>query len=130
MISRSILYMFPKSVRDKYRLDMPENVYAEMGYDDKKRLGRLVNLSSQGACIEFIDKGELPPSDSDTILQFLLPEQHEPISLRATVVWTRQLSKDTYSRFVNLGVIFNELDADTYACIWDFIVDSVSQPIH
>ena len=129
-IKKNSLYMFPKSVRDKYRLDMPDNVYTEMGYDGKKRLGRMVNLSPQGACIEFIDRGELPPSGSETTLQFLLPEQHEFISLRATVVWTRQLTNDTYSRFVNFGVIFTELDENTYDCIWGFIIDSVSPPIY
>lgn len=122
--------MFPKSVRDKYRLDMPDNVYTEMVYGDKKRLGRVVNLSSLGACIEFIDRGELPQSDSETNLQLLLPEQQETISVKATVVWTRQQAKDTYSRHVNLGVKFNDLDAGTYDCIWDFIVESVSSPVY
>ena len=118
--------MFPKSVTAKYRLDMPDNVYAEMSYDDKKRLGRLVNLSSQGACIECVDKGDLPPADSETSLLFLLPEKQDPILLAARVVWTRQFTTETNARFVQLGLLFNALDAATYECLWAFIVDSVS----
>jgi hypothetical protein len=121
--------MFPKSVRDKYRLDLPNNLYIEMSYDGKKRLGRLVNLSSQGACLEFIEKGELPHSNTKTSLQILLPQQSEPFSLGATVAWTRELKNDTISSFVNIGVKFEKLDANTYDCIWGFIVDTISPPL-
>ena len=120
--------MLPKSLSDKYRLNMPDNVYTEMVYDSKKRLGRLINLSTQGACFEFIDKGELPSFASETTLKILLPEQDDTLSLKATVVWTRQITKGSYSQFVNVGVKFNFLDTNTYDCVWDFIVESVSPP--
>lgn len=121
--------MYPKAARDKYRLEMPNNLYVEMGYDGKKRIGRLVNLSSTGACIEFIEKGELPLINSKTTLQMLFPEQPEPFSLTATIVWTRKLRNETNARFVNLGVKFEKLDANTYDCIWGFIVDTISPPL-
>jgi len=120
------LNMFSKATRDKYRLEMPYNLYIEMSYGGKKRLGRLVNLSTKGACIEFMERGGLPPTNSATILQFLLPEQHKPFCLGATIVWVRKLTDDTTSRFVNLGVIFKNLDANTYDCIWGFIVNSTA----
>lgn len=129
MISKKVtlkaaLNMFSKSVRDKYRFKMPYNLYIEMSYDGKKRLGRLDNLSTNGACIEFIERGGLPPTNSETILQFLLPEQYEPFSFGARVVWIRKLTDDMNSRFVNLGVKFKKLDVNTYDCIWGFIVNS------
>lgn len=129
MITKEILSMFSKSARDNFRLEMPYNFYVEMGYDGKKRLGRLVNLSSKGACIEFIEGGELPPANSETTLQFLLPEQPEPFSLEARVVWTRKLTNDSNSRFVNLGVKFQNLNVNTYGCIWDFIIETISAPM-
>ena len=121
------LNMFSKAARDKYRFEMPYNLYIEMSYGGKKRLGRLVNLSTKGACIEFMERGGLPPTNSGTILQFLLPEQYKPFSLGATIVWIRKLTDDTTSRFVNLGVIFKNLDANTYDCIWGFIVNSTAE---
>ena len=129
MITKEILSMFSKAARDNYRLEMPYNFYVEMGYDGKKRLGRLVNLSSKGACIGFIEGGELPPANSETALQFLLPEQSEAFSLGAKVGWIRKLTNDTNSRFVNLGVKFQNLNANTYDCIWDFIVENISDPM-
>jgi len=121
------LNMFSKATRDKYRFEIPYNLYIEMSYDGKKRLGRLVNLSTKGACIEFIERGELPPTNSETILQFLLPEQYKPFSLGATVVWIRKLKDDTNSRFVNLGVKLKNFDANTYDCIWGFIVNNTAE---
>ena len=121
------LNMFSKTARDKYRLEMPYNLYIEMSYGGKKRLGRLSNLSTKGACIEFIERGGLPPTNSETRLQLLLPEQYKPFSLGATVVWIRKLTDDTTSRFVKLGVKFKNLDANTYDCIWGFIVNSTAE---
>ena len=121
--------MFSKAARDNFRLDMPYNFYVEMSYDGKKRLGRLVNLSSKGACIEFMEGGELPPANSETTVQFLLPEQAEPFSLGATVGWTQKLTNEKNSQFVNLGVKFQKLSENTYDCIWDFIVKTISAPI-
>jgi len=118
--------MFSKATRDKYRFEMPYNLYIEMSYGGKKRLGRLVNLSCKGACIEFIEGGELPLSNTEITLQILLPQQSDPVSLVATVAWARKLTNNTNSRFVNLGVKFEKLDANTYDCIWGFIVNSTA----
>ena len=100
-----------------------------MSCDGKKRLGRLVNLSSQGACIEFRQRGEMPLVNSETTLQILFPEQQDSIYIGANVVWTREVIKDSYSRFVILGVKFKNLDADIYDSIWDFIIESISPKI-
>jgi len=121
--------MLSKEARDKYRLGVPDNLYIETGFDDKKRLGRLVNLSCKGACIEFIEGGELPLSNTEITLQILLPQQSDPVSLVATVAWARKLPNNTNSRFVNLGVKFEKLNANTYDRIWGFIVDTISSPL-
>ena len=121
--------MLSKEARDKYRLGVPDNLYIETGFDDKKRLGRLVNLSCKGACIEFIEGGELPLSNTEITLQILLPQQSDPVSLVATVAWARKLTNNTNSRFVNLGVKFEKLNANTYDRIWGFIVDTISSPL-
>ena len=121
--------MLSKEARDKYRLGVPDNLYIEMGFDDKKRLGRLVNLSCKGACIEFMEGGELPFSNTVTTLQILLPQQSDPVSLGSTVAWTRKITNNTNSRFVNLGVKFENLNANTYDRIWGFIVGTISSPL-
>ena len=129
MITKELLIMLSKEARDKYRLGVPDNLYIEMGFDDKKRLGRLVNLSCKGACIEFIEGGELPFYNTETTLQILLPQQSDPVSLGSTVAWTRKLTNNTNSRFVNLGVKFEKLNANTYDRIWGFIVSTISSPL-
>ena len=129
MITKELLIMLSKEARDKYRLGVPDNLYIEMGFDDKKRLGRLVNLSCKGACIEFIEGGELPFSNTETILQILLPQQSDPVSLGSTVAWTRKLTNNTNTQFVNLGVKFEKLNANTYERIWEFIVGTISSPL-
>lgn len=129
MITKELLIMLSKEARDKYRLGVPDNLYIEINFDNKKRLGRLVNLSCKGACIELIEGGELPFSNTEMTLQILLPQQSDPISLGSTVAWTRKLTNNTNSRFVNLGVKFEKLNTKAYDLIWEFIVDTISSPL-
>jgi hypothetical protein len=129
MITKELLIMLSKETRDKYRLGVPTNLYIELDFDDKKRLGKLVNLSCKGACLEFIEGGKLPVSNTETTLQILLPQQSDPVSLGVTVIWTRKLTNNTNSGFVNLGVKFEKLNANTYERIWGFIVEAISSPL-
>ena len=117
------------AARDNYRLDLPYALYIEMNCGDNQRLARLINLSSGGACAEFKERGRPPRSKSDIVLNFLLPEHTEPFSLPATVVWVKNLTDDMNSECVNVGLKFRNLEENTRACIWDFIVETALAPV-
>ena len=122
----SILKDLMLGARDNFRLDMPYDLYVELECDDNKRLGKLINICTQGAAIEFVDRQELPQADTEIKLSLLLPESAEPLSLPAKIVWVRKSRKGAQSQHVNIGVHYNNLDKKTHACIWDFIVKTSS----
>ena len=122
----SILKDLMLGARDNFRLEMPYDLYVEMESDNNKRLGKLINLCTQGAAIEFVDREELPQAETEIKLSILLPESTEPLSLSAKIVWTRRLRKDSHSQHVKIGVHYNSLDKKTHACLWDFIVKASS----
>lgn len=122
----SILKDLMLGARDNFRLEMPYDLYVEMERDNNKRLGKLINICTQGAAIEFVDREELPQAETEIKLSILLPESTEPLSLSAKIVWTRRLRKDSHSQHVKIGVHYNSLDKKTHACLWDFIVKASS----
>jgi len=122
----SILKDLMLGARDNFRLDMPYDLYVELECDDNKRLGKLINICTQGAAIEFVDRQELPQAETEIKLSLLLPESAEPLSLPAKIVWTRKSRKDSQSQHVKIGVHYNSLDKKTHACLWDFIVKTSS----
>ena len=109
--------------RDDFRLNISYDLYVQINFDSDKRLARLLNLSSTGAAIEFAKHGQLPGNNSETEFQLLLPGHTESLSSLARVVWSRMPEKDTISQSITMGVQFKDLDEETRACLWDFIVD-------
>ncbi len=122
----SILKDLMLGARDNFRLEMPYDLYVELERDNNKRLGKLINICTQGAAIEFVDREELPQAETEIKLSLLLPESAEPLSLSAKIVWTRKSRKDSQSQHVNIGLHYNNLDKKTHACLWDFIVKTSS----
>ena len=122
----SILKDLMLGARDNFRLEMPYDLYVELERDNNKRLGKLINICTQGAAIEFVDREELPQAETEIKLSLLLPESAEPLSLAAKIVWTRKSRKDSQSQHVNIGVHYNNLDKKTHACLWNFIVKTSS----
>ena len=125
----SILKDLMLGARDNFRLNMPYDLYVELECDDNKRLGKLINICTQGASIEFVDREELPQTETEIKLSLLLPETAEPLSLPAKIVWTKKSKKGSQSQNVNIGVHYKSLDKKTHACLWDFIVKT-SSPQH
>ena len=125
---RSTLKDLLLAARDHYRLEIPYALYIEMNCGDNKRLSRLKNLSSKGACVEFKERGRLPLSKSKIIRNFLLPAYPKPLSLPATVVWVKKLTDDMNSEYVNVGLQFKGLEEKLRSCIWGFIVDTALDP--
>lgn len=110
--------------RDDFRLGMSYDLYVQINFDSTKRLARLLNISSIGAGIEFAEQGQLPEDDSEIQLQLPLSGCEESLSLLGRVVWRRIPGKDTISPSITMGVRFKDIDEETRACLWDFIVNA------
>lgn len=121
---RALLKDLLLGARDNFRLDMPCDLFIEVGFDNKKRLARLINLSSKGAAVEFVGRGDLPQNNSAINLHLLLPGHAESLSLHATVAWIRKPTREASAEHVNMGLQFSGLDKKTHDCVWDFIVSS------
>lgn len=108
-------------IRDGYRLNINNNLYCEINFEEKKRLARLLNLSYEGAGIEFTERGQLPENNTETLLTLLLPEHAESFSLPANVVWIRTPSKDTIFPSITMGLQFNNIEKKTHRYLSNFI---------
>jgi hypothetical protein len=110
--------------RDDFRLDMAYDLYVQTNFDEHKRLAKLLNISSIGAGIEFDGHGLFPENDSEIDLQVPLHGEAEPLSLLGRVIWSNIPSKDTIAPSITMGVQFEDIDEETRARLWDFIVNA------
>ena len=110
--------------RDDFRLNLFRDFFVQIGFGRDKRSARLLNISSTGAAIEIFDLGQLPDKDSETKFQLQLPGQEEPSSLLARVIWSRKPENATISPTITMGLQFKDMDKETRACLWDFIVNA------
>jgi len=108
--------------RSNYRLEIPHGPTVEMDYNSEKSTGRLINLSTVGASLEFDMSGDPPRNKAEIKLQLVLPDVAAPFSLLAKIVWIRKASKDANSKTFQLGVKFMNLDETFRNTLWDYIV--------
>ncbi len=110
--------------REDFRLNLSRDFFVQIGFGREKRSARLSNISSTGAAIEIFDLGQLPDKDSETKFQIQLPGLEEPSSLLARVIWSGKLENVPVSPIVTMGLQFKDMDEETRACLWDFIVNA------
>jgi hypothetical protein len=121
--------------RDDFRLDISYDLFVQVDFEKNTRLARLLNISSIGASIEFAERGQqsennsgknslLPEDNSDINLQLPVPGEAAPLSLPGRVVWSKIPAKDTILPSVSMGLQFKDIDEETRAGLWDFIVQS------
>jgi hypothetical protein len=110
--------------RDDFRLNLSRDFFVQIGSDRNKRSARLLNISSTGAAIEIFDLGQLPDKGSETKFQLRLPGQEEPSSLLAKVIWSGKPEDLPVSPTITMGLHFKDMDEETRACLWDFIVNA------
>jgi hypothetical protein len=108
--------------RDDFRLNMSHDFFVQINFDNNKRTAKLLNISSTGASIEFFELGLLPENDSETKFHLLFPEQAEPLSLLAKVVWIGKPAEGTISPTITMGLQFKDIDEKIRSYLWDFIV--------
>ena len=108
-------------IRDDFRLKISHDLYAQINFDNSKRLARLLNISYEGAGIELAERGELPDDSTETQLHLLLPGYEEVLSFPAKIVWTRNPSKETINPSITMGLQFREIDKKTHKCLCGFI---------
>lgn len=125
--------------RDDFRLGLPYDLYVQINFNGNKRLARLLNISPQGAGVEFVERSRLPENDADVNLRlpendseidFLLPlpGETQPLSLTGKVVWSKIPEKGTIFPSIPMGVKFQHINEQTRECLWDFIINSEASP--
>ena len=114
--------------RNNFRLDVPDPLSVEMSFKNHRRAGRLINLSSEGASLEFDGPGEKPRNKSEVNLQFALPGVDEPFSILARVVWIREVLKSGKPPEIKVGTRLVNLDEQIRNTVWDYIVANSSDP--
>ena len=108
--------------RGNFRLKVPHDLFVEMDYNDDKKEGRLVDLSTVGASLEFAALDGQPRNKAEIKLQLALPDVGEQLSLVATIVWVRKVTKDAASQSFQVGVKFVNLDEEIRDILWGYIV--------
>jgi len=117
-------------VRDDYRLKISDDLFGQINFDQNKRLARILNISYEGAGIEFSERGDLPTNDSEAQLQLLLPGYDEILSIPAKVSWTKNPGKNTINPSVTMGLHFRDIDLYTHKCLSGFIWGNQTQNIN
>jgi hypothetical protein len=112
--------------RSNFRLEVCDDRSIEMAFKNNHETGKLVNLSSEGASLEFLVLGERPRNKAEVTLQFELPGIAEPLSLLAKVVWAREVAKNDGSRLIKIGVKFMTLGEEDRENLWNYIVTNSS----
>ena len=111
-------------IRDGFRLKISYDLYCKINFDEKKRLARLLDISYEGAAIEFTGRGQLPEYNSEMNFQLLLPGYAEALSFPAKVVWIRIPAKGTISPRITMGLLFKDIEKHTHERLCGFIWSS------
>ena len=115
--------------RKNFRLEVPSGLSVEIACGSDVYAGRLVNLSTEGASVEFDMLDNLPKNGSAIKMKWQLPEVSAPLSATANVVWQKKLKGENESHLTVFGVKFVRLDEDARSFIWNFIADTASAPV-
>ena len=110
--------------RSNYRLEIPQGLPIEMDYNNDKRTGRLVNLSTVGASLELDMSGAPPRNKAEIKLQLALADAAESLSTLAKIVWIRKVPRDADTQLFQIGVKFMNIDEKFRNILWDYIVAS------
>jgi hypothetical protein len=108
-------------LRDDFRLKISYDLYGQINFGENKRFARLLNISYEGAGIEFTERGQLPENNSEATFQLLLPGYAEALSFPAKVVWIENPAEGTISPSITMGLQLKDIDKKTHKCLCGFI---------
>lgn len=86
----------------RFNVDFP--VFFFDSDTNKEVTGRMVNISARGGGMVLTK--ELLSASSRLEMQFFIPDNKDPLTVRGKVVWSKILEPDTYMA----GVQFDEVD--------------------
>ena len=108
--------------RSNFRLDLSNDLSVAMDYNNNNYTGRLVNISTEGASLEFEGLGERLPNKAEINLNFTLPGFDEPLSLLAKVVWAGKRFEGEKLVAVKIGARFTNPAEKIRSIVWDYII--------
>jgi len=108
-----------EDARNHFRLS-PHQLPANLKFNGRTISGKIVNMSTTGACIEPEDKDLLPGLHEKIELIFSLPGLEELFEIRGKVCWIKkEVKKREFD--TGIGVKFEKLDEKTSARLWLYI---------
>lgn len=110
--------------RGNYRLEISQDLPLDIEWEGNIINGSLLNLSTKGATIKSKRLHGFPQKDSEVTLRLALPDNAEPLSIAAKIVWVGKSKKGEEQNNIPVGVSFVNLNEKTRACIWDYIFSS------
>ena len=110
--------------RGNYRLEISQDLPLDIEWEGNITNGSLLNLSTKGASIKPKRLHVFPQKDSEVKLRLVLPDNAEPLSIAAKIVWVGKSKKGEEQNNIPMGVSFFNLNEKTSACIWDYIFSS------
>ena len=106
---RTSLHELLEGARDKYRMEIPRDLYVEVTALSRIFRGMLLNLSADGCSIEFERFDSIPQKNSEIIVEFFFPALSELLKTNAKVAWTSEQKQDNGSKFAVIGVVFIDI---------------------
>jgi len=109
------------AAREHFRLQIAQDFPLEIEWAGKTGKGSLLNLSTKGAAIKYLDSQRFPIHGSVLKLQMALPNIVEHFYLSAEIVWIGKREKNEQRDNVILGVKFMGLNEKAQNHLWDYI---------
>jgi Tfp pilus assembly protein PilZ len=110
--------------RGNYRLKISQDIPLDIEWEGNITNGSLLNLSTKGATIKPKSLHGFPQKGSEVKLRLVLPDNAEPLSIAAKIVWIDKSKKDEEQNNITMGVSFINLPEKNRTQIWEYIVGS------
>lgn len=110
--------------RDSYRMAVPEDMPVDVRHQNKVIKGSLINVSAEGASIEFAESQDVPRKKSEIEISLALPGCDDPLHIPTSVVWAREQKGGPSPHNATIGVTFKHMTDESRACLWNYILDN------
>lgn len=114
-----ILQGMMTGARGHFRCSVETGLETRVTYPSGQGLGKFVNLSMEGACVEMSSSASLPRVGGMIALEFALPDQDKKINLPGVVCWTQKGKGAGFNH--NIGVKFGGYDEKIKQLLWDYL---------
>jgi len=100
------------SARDNCRIHFDDELFLQYRFETQMEIGKLVNISMYGACIESMPSATAPHKDTPLTIMFSLPGKEHVFSIGGTIRW---INNGLF------GISFKSVNPEDGALLWQHI---------